>query len=121
MREAWIRHIQCPTGAGRSWVVVSYREGGEVSVRAFATRARAMDAMSHDDSAFEAFLRPIERPSPTGWVLMWRGDDFLDVHIRAFASRSRAMFELADLLDADASDPEAAQDAAKLRLLATES
>jgi hypothetical protein len=121
MQEAWIRRIEFPTGAERSWVVVSYREDAEVSVRAFASRAEATDAMAHDDRAFEAFLRPVDCPHPTGWVLMWRGDDFWDVHLRAFASRSRAMFELADLLDVEASDSQAAQDAAKLRLLATES
>lgn len=124
IQEAWIRRTDCPDGVESGWVVVSYDDRGS-TVRAVTTRAEAFDELERADRAavggFEGFARPADFPSPTSWVLVWRGDDFYDVHVRAFATRAEAMLALAALHEADPSNPQAAQRAAELRRFAVES
>ena len=121
MQQAFTRSFECPGCPAQAWIHVSISGRCiDAEVRTFATHGEAMaslrDAMAGD--AFEGFIRPVECPGPTGTLLVWFGNDPLEVNVWAFRTRSKAFLELARLLEADKTDPETAVDAAELRRLA---
>jgi hypothetical protein len=124
MQEAFFRPFTCPGCDDQSWVLVSIKDRVfDAKVEAFASRAEAMSAMGdplRDSGVCEAFIRPVRCPGPTGELLVWFGDDPLDANVRAFATLAAAYDALASLLEAETNDPDAADDAAKLRQMARE-
>ena len=124
MKQAFTRPFICPGCRDQAWVLVSI-EGRvfDASVRPYASHSEAMTAFQRvtiDTDACEAFLRPVSCPGPSGYLVLWFGDDPMDVDVRAFPTRKAAWLELARRLEADPSDPEALSDAAELRRLAAE-
>ncbi len=121
MKEAFSRTFACPGCAERGWVLVSIEDRVfDAKVEAFASRSAALSAMQEATTVREAFIRPIRCPGPTGVLLVWFGDDPLDANVRALPNLAAANEALAVLLEAETNDPEAADDAAKLRQWARE-
>lgn len=121
MQHAFFRPFQCPGCSDEGWILVAIRgKRVDADVRAIATHSEAISALSEvmnseTSEIYEAFIRRITCPGPTGELLIWFGDDPSDVNVRALPTRLAAWSELATLLEADVADPDAAADAAELR------